>query len=267
MKLLQRAPCRRSLCEFVGVQVRGLVSNHSLQDKPAPSFIFSPENFRRPDLPKGLKVRDIVPEVASDDTLAGLGRLVHDPEDFTVAGKTFEITKWPQLGWRPLDPGTGDEAGTTEGDFEVQWQGDFFYGKNLAIATENNEYLDGLGALPELAETDKDADASFIHLWMSDYHPDGGQLFWPRQPIPFSVCLGPASHGDDIKPEDMRAFHVPAGKGVYIHPGTWHNGIYVAPRYTAGAPARFLTRQGRVHARISVSWASEFQTVLRMPLV
>lgn len=183
-----------------------------------------PGEFQTSGFTQQSESRDIVPEIASDDTLAGLGRLVHDPEDFTVAGKTFEITKWPQLGWRPLDPGTGDEAGTTEGDFEVQWQGDFFYGKNLAIATENNEYLDGLGALPELAETDKDADASSIHLWMSDYHPDGGQLFWPRQPIPFSVCLGPASRGDDIKPEDMRAFHVPAGKGVYIHPGTWHNG-------------------------------------------
>lgn len=31
-------------------------------------------------------------------------------QDFTVAGKTFEITPWPQPGWRPLDPGTGDEA-------------------------------------------------------------------------------------------------------------------------------------------------------------
>ena len=31
----------------------------------------------------------------------------------------------------------------------IAWcfQGDFFYGKNLAIATENNQYLDGLGAL------------------------------------------------------------------------------------------------------------------------
>ncbi|CAJ1462235.1 unnamed protein product [Effrenium voratum] len=106
-----------------------------------------------------------------------------------------------------------------------------------------------------------------IYLWMSDYHPDGGQLFWPRQPIPFTVCLGPAAKGDDIKPEDMRAFHVPAGKGVYIHPGTWHNGIYVAPRHTMGAAARFLTRQGKVHARISVSWAAEFQTLLRLPLV
>jgi len=264
MKPLHRAS-RKWLSSF-GAGVRHVATSNSSQVNP-PTFVFSPENFRRPDLPKGLKVLDIDPQVASDSTLAGLGRLVHNPEDFTVAGKTFEITPWPQPGWRPLDPGTGDEAGTTEGDFEVQWQGDFFYGKNLAIATKNNEYLDGLGAVPELAKTDKDADASFIHLWMSDYHPDGGQLFWPRKPIPFAVCLGPASCGDDVTPKDMRAFHVPAGKGIYIHPGTWHNGIYVAPRHTVDAPARFLTRQGKVHARISVSWASEFQTVLRMPLV
>ncbi|CAJ1462236.1 unnamed protein product [Effrenium voratum] len=126
---------------------------------PKPGFVFSPENFRRPDLPKGLQVRDLVPEVASDASLAGLGRLVHSPEDFTVKGKTFEIVRWPQPGWRPLDPGTGDEAGTTEGDFEVQWQGDFFYGHNLAIASENNQYLDGLGKVPEEAALEKEADA------------------------------------------------------------------------------------------------------------
>ena len=54
-------------------------------------------------------------------------------------------------GWRQLDPDTGDEAGTTEGDFEVNWEGDFFYGKNLAVATKNNCYLDGLSARPEEA--------------------------------------------------------------------------------------------------------------------
>merc|ERR1719245_179004 len=101
---------------------------------------------------------------------------------------------------------------------------------------------------------------------MSDYHPDGGQMFWPRQPVPFVVCLGPASKGDDIHPKDMRAFLVPQGLGIYIHPGTWHNGIYVAPKHTEEGPMRFLTRQGKVHARISVSWANEFGTLLRVPL-
>ena len=157
------------------------------------------------------------------------------------------------------------EAGTTEGDFEVHWEADYFFGHNLAIASANNFYLDGLGAPPEIASRAAPAagDGSAIYLWMSDYHPDGGQLFWPREPVPFVVCLGSKEHGDDILPEHMRAFAVPEGRGVYIHPGTWHNGVYVSP---AHAPATFLTRQGRVHARVSCSWAAERGTLLRVPL-
>ena len=111
----------------------------------------------------------------------------------------------------------------------MHWKGDFFYGKNLAVATTNNTYLDGLGAKPEQATHDEPGIGGdkFIHLWMSDYHPDGAQLFWPLKPIPFVVCLGPNTKGDDIQPKDMRAFLVPAGKGVYFHPGTWHNGVYI----------------------------------------
>ena len=124
-------------------------------------------------------------------------------------------------------------------------------------------YLDGLGAPPEKASASGGADPDSIYLWMSDYHPDGGQLFFPRKPIPFVVCLGPASTGDDVTPQDMRAFYVPAGKGVYFHPGTWHNGVYVAKEHS---PATFLTRQGRVHARVSASWAEEFGSLLRVPL-
>ena len=45
--------------------------------------------------------------------------VVHSPEDFTVEKRTFEIVKWPVQGWRQLDPLTGDEAGTTEGEFKV----------------------------------------------------------------------------------------------------------------------------------------------------
>ena len=77
------------------------------------------------------------------------------------------------------------------------------------------------------------------------------------------MCLGLSSHGDDIKPENMKAFSVPAGKGVYIHPGTWHNGVYVHKKY---CPARFFTRQGKVHARVSASWAAEFGILIKIVL-
>ena len=81
--------------------------------------------------------------------------------------------------------------------------------------------------------------------------------------MPFFVCLGLRSHRDDIRPEQMRYFALPPNKGLYIHPGTWHNGVQTPRRH---GPQTFFTRQGRVHARISVNWATEFNCLLRMPL-
>jgi len=227
-------------------------------------FVFTEENFRNPKLPLGLEVLDIPLVEATDQNLEGFGKIIDNPDDWTVEKKTFEIVAWPVQGWRPLDPATGDEAGTTEGSFDVAWRGDFYYGKNLAVATTNNTYLDGLGARPEVASHEEPSGSGQeIYLWMSDYHPDGGQLFWPLKPLPFVVTLGKACHGDDITPGDMKAFYIPAGKGVYFHPGTWHNGVYICKE---DSPARFLTRQGRVHARVSASWAAEFKTLIKVPL-
>ena len=183
-------------------------------------FVFTEENFRNPELPSGLKIVDVPLVEATEESLKGYGVIVHDPEDFTVQKRTFEIVPWPTQGRRKLDPGTGDEAGTTEGNFDLEWVGDYYYGKNLAVSTTNNTYLDGLGAVPEHAShTEATATEDEIFLWMSDYHPDGAQLFWTDKKIPFVVSLGKASYGDDITPQDMRAFYVPAGKGVYFHPG------------------------------------------------
>jgi ureidoglycolate lyase len=195
------------------------------------SFTFTEENFRNPELAADVDIVEVPLAEATDEALEGFGFVIHSPDEVSVENGNFEIVQWPQPGWRQLDPGTGDEAGTTEGDFKVWWEGDFFRGTNLAVATTNNVYLDGLGAPPADATTEGDGvgDGSSIYLWMSDYHPDGGQLFFPREPIPFTVCLGKAEHGDDIRPEHMRAFAVPAGKGVYFHPGTWHNGVCACP--------------------------------------
>ena len=61
-----------------------------------------------------------VVNVKNNEDLAGYGYLVEDLNDFTAESGTFEIVKWPVSGWRQLDPDTGDEAGTTEGNFEVR---------------------------------------------------------------------------------------------------------------------------------------------------
>ena len=227
------------------------------------SFIFTPENFCNPHLPSGLKIIDVPLQLATEKSIKGFGHLVHSQDEFKIEKDNFEIVPWPLRGWRTLDPKTGDEGGTIEGNFDVNWKGDFYYGKNLAVTTSNNYYLDGLGTLPEHASNNSSCIPKHIYLWMSDYHPDGAQMFWPEKPTPFVVTLGLNTKGDDITPKDMCAFFIPAGFGIYMHPGTWHNGIYVSKEYT---PTRFLTRQGRVHARVSVSWASEFNSLLRIPL-
>jgi ureidoglycolate lyase len=228
-------------------------------------FEFTPESIRDPKLRSNLRVLDVPCVPATEQSLQGFGHLISSADERTVERGNFEIVQWPQPGWRPLDPQTGDEAGTTEGEFDVLWHGDHFFGHNRAVATKNNFYLDGLGAIPERASRTPPAtgDGSAIYLWMSDYHPDGAQLFFPLVPTPFTVCLGLSRHGDNVRPQDMRAFRIPEGKGVYIHPSTWHNGVYVPPDR---APATFVTRQGRVHARVSASWAAEFDTLLRVPL-
>ena len=224
-------------------------------------FIFTEENFVKPNLPANLDIYDIQLQDATEESMKGYGHLINSLDEISIKNKNFEIVRWPVSGWRKLDPNTGDEAGTTEGQFKVQWVGDYFYAENLAINTTNNKYLDGLMEVPEKASHESKKDNNQIYLWMSDYHPDGGQLFWPDESIPFTVCLGLYTYGDDITPKDMRAFRIPAGKGVYIHPNIWHNGVYIEKKYSQQT---FTTRQGRIHGRVSVSWANEFSTLLRV---
>lgn len=215
-----------------------------------------------------------VVEVESNADLEGYGCLIDSLDDMTTENKKFEIVKWPVSGWRQLDPSTGDEAGTTEGPFEVEWKGDFFRGKNLAINTPANEYLDGLGTSDFANATDAGdgvgGSEDAIYLWMTDYHPCGGQLFMPQtcsvgevSSMPFFMCLAKASVGDDVNPSDMVGFKIPPGKGAYIHPNVWHNGFYVNRRY---GRVKAITRQSRVHARVSASWANERGVLLKMPL-
>lgn len=138
------------------------------------SFVFTSENFQAPKLPPNLRLVEVPVIAATDETLKGYGCLVRHADEYTTSHKTFEIVKWPQPGWRSLDPDTGDEGGTTEGNFNVKWEGDFYYAENLAVATTNNKYLDGLAVPPEHASHDPahcGGQWSEIHLWMSDYHP------------------------------------------------------------------------------------------------
>lgn len=209
--------------------------------------------YLAPELPENLRVHKVRVVRATEESLAGYGRLVDNPADFAI-----EIVTWPVSGWRAVDPGTGNEGGTTQGEFDFWWEGDTLLGKNNAVGS--NEYLFGWSCDPKAARRDRaTAPRTQVLLWHANYHPDGGQLFFPRDGEAFLCPL--ALPGDDVKPEDFIAFYVDGGKGLYIHPGVWHEAVF-----PLADKARFYDEQGKVHARVSCNFAQEFGVLLGIGL-
>lgn len=208
-------------------------------------------DYLNPNLPAGLRrVRMPVVE-ATPESLAGYGTLVDDPDDVRI-----EIVRWPAGGWRPVDPDTGDEGGTTEGVFISQWKGDILFGRNEAV---DGHYILAYAVEPAEAETGHNRPAQRMLLWHANYHPDGGQMFFPLDKRPYYVPL--ALPGDDVAPEKFVCFRLDGSRGLYLHPNVWHEGVF-----SLAATQRFLDKQGAVHARVSVDFAREFGCLLEAPI-
>ena len=190
--------------------------------------------------------------MATDDSVKGYGCLVDEPGNFDI-----EIVQWPAQGWRPIDDGTGDEGGFVEGTFNCEWKGDILYGTNEAVG---GHYVLGWSTDPQSASEESPTCArDKVLLWHMNYHPDGGQLFFPLEKKPFVVPL--ALPGDDLTLEKIVAFWCDGSRGLYIHPNIWHEGVFPFE-----STQRFLDRQGRVHARVSCDIGEEFGVYLAVPL-
>ncbi len=190
--------------------------------------------------------------VASNASLRGYGTLVEDPKSFPI-----EIVRWPAQGWRPVDENTGDQGGVTEGVFEFCWKGETLYARNNAVG---DSYLFGWSNWPEQAAAEtagRPRERALI--WRANYHPDGGQLFFPLKGQSFVVPL--ALPGDDVTPEKFVTFWCEGGAGLYLHPNVWHGAVVPLDE-----EAEFLDRQGRVHARVSVDFVKEFGCYLAAPM-
>lgn len=208
-------------------------------------------NYLKPNLSDSLRRVQIPVVEATPITLEGYGTLANDPEEVDI-----EIVRWPAQGWRQVDTDSGDEGGTTQGTFVAEWRGDVLYGRNTAVG---GHYILGYGVEPTNADEHHRRDPNRLLLWHANYHPDGGQLFFPLAHEPFIAPL--AKPGDDVKPEDFVCFWFNGQQGLYIHPNVWHEGVFAIR-----GQQRFSDRQGAVHARVSVDFAREFECLLEMPL-
>jgi hypothetical protein len=211
----------------------------------------APIDYLNPNLPAGLACVAMPVVDATNEALRGYGSLVDEPNACRI-----EIVRWPAQGRRPVDPDSGDEGGTTEGVFVSEWSGDILYGRNEAVA---GHYVLAYGQPPELARTDHARPPQRMLLWHANYHPDGGQLFFPLDRRPFYVPL--ALPGDDVTPQRFVCFRCDGSQGLYIHPNIWHEGAFALH-----GCQRFFDRQGAVHARISVDFAREFGCLLEAPI-
>jgi hypothetical protein len=211
-------------------------------------------NYLQPGIPAGLRHAHMPVMPATAENLQGYGRLVdaNEYEAFEI-----EIVRWPASGWRPVDEDSGNEGGTTAGIFTSQWKGDVLYGVNEAVG---GHYVLGYAVAPELASEEHANDPTRILMWHANYHPDGGQMFFPLQAEPFYVPL--ALPGDNVRPEDFVCFEFTGEQGLYIHPNIWHDGVFARR-----GKQRFFDRQGAVHARVSVDFPREFQCLVAANLV
>jgi hypothetical protein len=208
-------------------------------------------DYLNPDLPRGLS-RVTMPVIAATAAaLEGYGHLVDDR-----ARCAIQIARWPARGWRAVDADTGDQGGTTEGVFVSEWRGDVLFGRNEAVG---GDYILAYASEPELADRAHRRDPERMLLWHANYHPDGGQLFFPLDKAPFVVPL--ALPGDDVRPQDFVCFRFDGSQGLYIHPDVWHEGVFALR-----GSQRFFDKQGAVHARVSIDFARECGCLLEAAL-
>mgnify|MGYP001355996763 FL=1 len=193
---------------------------------------------------------------ATNKSLEGYGYLVDNFDKCEI-----EIVTWPKQGWRSIEEGTGNEGGTTEGPFETWWEKNILYGKNNAVEHKSEydkegKYLLGYSSVPEDSKKKLiTKDPKQIYIWHVNYHPDGGQLFFPEDNKPFISPL--ALPGDDIQLNDFKAFYFDGSQGLYIHPNVWHEGVFPTKER-----ATFRGKQGKVHARVSIDLLEEFKSYL-----
>ena len=187
---------------------------------------------------------------ATEENFKPFGRLVYDYDTEDVW-----LVTWPQQGRRPIMEGSGRLGGIIDGDFLHQWMDNKIFASNEAVGYP--PYPTGI--LPP--GHDLKSRRSHVVVREVNHHPDGGQVFFPLQPLaPFVALL--ALPNEDVTPNDFVAFYFDGSCGLQILPSVWHQ-----PMYPLADKQKFRTKQGAVHACVTFDSLTEFDVYLKVPLL
>lgn len=196
---------------------------------------------------------DVPIQLATAENLTGYGWIVNDFDKEEVVRMT-----WPRPGWRQYIHGTGNQQSIIEDDFDLYWVGDVLHGDSIGLGKLGSGFTTG--------RLDKESTSQrrrHVLVKEANYHPDGGQVFFPKSSSihPFVLLLAPSTCGDDITPADFKAFAFDGTQGFQIGPNVWHSSPFIADDKLT-----FRNKQTSVFGCISVDTVKEFGTYLRIPL-
>ncbi|MBL6448697.1 ureidoglycolate lyase [Fulvivirga sp. 29W222] len=152
-------------------------------------------NYPQPIISSKLFWQETPIEIATDKNIAPFGVLVDDYQEYKE---------------KP------DSSGSV---FNFWWKGNSIYSED---ESKNDRTLLGWSVVPEETEG-ADLNRAQALLWNACQYPDAGQLYYPLRGEDYIIVL--AESHSDIKPNHFRSFHITGGKGIYIHPGIWQEGI------------------------------------------
>ena len=161
-----------------------------------------------------------------------------------------EIVPWPVEGRRKLDPGTGDEGGTTEGIFACEWRG------NELRGVKPRRWAETMSGLRNADAPAPPVDLSGIATTIPTAGSSSG-----RSTAGLSSCR-PGRRATTSTPERFVAFWSDGSFGIY-HPSRRLARGSVPGDADAAATS---TSRARCTRRVSCDLAREFGLMLDVPL-
>ena len=177
---------------------------------------------------------------ATKENFKEYGNFVYDYENEIVEIVPFPINSNSK---RKLYPNTGIGGGIIEGEFIYCWKNNICYAHNKAV--ENGEYIIAIKK------------NNHIYTREANYHPDGGQVFYPLEKKPFIMLLALPIENDYIEPKDFIAFYFDGSCGLQIKPNIWHQ-----PAFPLCDDMKFIGKQGKIHGCVCYDSVNEHNVLL-----